>query len=189
MINIAQMCYATQQGTAKYLMTEMGVEPIHLSFFRGFVPLLPYFLIMKTKKRSIFKELRRDQVATLIMRFIVGAVVFYTMQIGIKNLPLSIFTVVLSTNPFGTAVIQYFWLGDPILFYEVFSMVGSFSGIALISFYRPASTAIPDSDDDIFEPNYTLGIISTFIATLGICFITVAIKSLKNVHFSILLTW
>jgi len=181
-----------QQAISKYLMTERGVEPIHLSFWRGLVPFLPYFAIMKTKKRSIFNELRRDQVGTLTLRFIVGAVAFYTLQVGVQNLPLSILTVVMSTNPFGTAVIQYLWLGDPILVYEVFSMLGSFSGIALISFYRPVSISEPvisDSDNDSFEPNYTLGIISTLIATLGICFVTVAVKSLKNVHFSVLLTW
>ena len=163
--------------------------PLHLCFWRGFVPFLPYFVIMKTKKRSIFNELRRDQILTLTVRYIVGLVSFYGLQIGLQNLPLSIFTIVLSTSPFFTAVIQYFWLGDPILFYEVFSMFGCFAGIALISFYRPASTALPDSENDSYEPNYSLGIIAVFLATIGFAFVTVAIKSLKNVHFSVLLTW
>jgi len=188
-VNLAQMCYAMQQAIAKYMMTGRGVNPIHISFWRGIVPLLPYFVIMKTNKRSIFNELRRDQVGTLVIRFIIGVASFYAMQVGLQNLPLSISTVVLSTNPFFTAVIQYLWLGDPILFYEVFSMVGSFAGIALISFYRPSSTAIPDSDVEIFEPNYMLGIFASLFSSVGIGYVSVATKSLKNVHFSVLLTW
>jgi len=134
-----------QQAISKYLMTERGVEPIHLSFWRGFVPLSPYILLMKMNKKSLFSELRRDQAFTLTIRMIGGMLSFYFMQVGIQNLPLSIFTVVLSTNPFGIAVLQYLWLGDTILLYEVLSMLCSFSGIALISFSRPPSRTESDS--------------------------------------------
>jgi len=104
-VNLAQMILAVQQALVKHLMIEKGVDPVELSFWRGFISLWPNMLMVWVHNRSYCSEIRRNQLPTFIVRIIVGVVSFYLISIAIKNLPLSIFTIVRSTAPFGVGVL------------------------------------------------------------------------------------
>ena len=75
-VNTAQMIYAVQQALGKYLMTERGVDPVELSFWRGFISLWPNLLMVWMHNRSYCSEIRRNQLLTFTVRMIVGVIAF-----------------------------------------------------------------------------------------------------------------
>jgi len=72
-----------------------------------------------------------------LARCFFGSINFLITSIAMKTLPLSIFMIILSTNPFFTALLQYFWINQLITVYDAVSMVGSFIGIVLIGVSAP----------------------------------------------------
>ena len=61
---------------------------------------------LKVKVTTVPKELR----LVLFARCLIGSVNFLVIAIALKLLPLSISMIIMSTNPFFTAILQYFWI-------------------------------------------------------------------------------
>jgi len=96
-----------------------------------------------------------------------------------KTLPLSIFMIILSTNPFFTALLQYFWINQLITVYDAVSMVGSFIGIVLIGISAPQKTSSKTSNQ---SDGYLLAIFYCVIAAVFQSFIWVATNRMKSIH-------
>ena len=58
---------------------------------------------------------------------------FVLTTVSLKILPLSIYTIVLSTSPFMTAFLQFIWIRERIAWYEVLAICGAYSGIVVMS--------------------------------------------------------
>jgi len=76
----------------------------------------------------------------LFARCFTGAVNYLVVTIAIKLMPLSISMIITSTNPFITALLQYFWINLMITTQDAISMIGSFAGIVLIAISAPPTT-------------------------------------------------
>jgi drug/metabolite transporter (DMT)-like permease len=87
--------------------------------------------------------------------------------------------IILSTNPFFTALLQYFWINQLITVYDAVSMVGSFLGIVLIGTSAPQkSTSQTTAESD----GYLLAIFFCVTAAVFQSFIYVATSRMKSIH-------
>ena len=103
--------------------------------------------------------------------------------VATKLLPLSIYTLILSTNPFLTAGLQYFWIGMRVSNFDLIAMVGSLFGITLMSLSAPASK-IDDSSSE-----YILGVFMAIAGTFCMSFIYVSTSRMKTVHYLLIAFW
>jgi len=82
---------------------------IEFTFVRlWFMAIASYLCLLwfKIKVTDVPKELR----GILFARCFIGSVNFLVIAISLKILPLSISMIIMSTNPFLTALLQYFWI-------------------------------------------------------------------------------
>ena len=89
---------------------------------------------------------------------------------------------IFQTAPFLIAVIAWLWLRETITHFELFAMFGSYIGIAMIGLSDPAS-----KDGEVSEEStYTLGVILSLVAAVGMAIIAVSTRKLKEIHFGVI---
>ena len=66
-----------------------------------------------------------------------GAVSFYLLTLGMKNIPLgTAYAVWTGIGAFGTAIVGMVWFGDPLTAWRIFfllTLIGSIAGLKLVS--------------------------------------------------------
>ena len=145
-----------------------------------FMSLASYACLFKLKMKvtDVPSNLR----IILLARCCIGSVNFIILAIALKTLPLTISTIIISTNPFFTALLQYFWINQLITVYDAVSMVGSFLGIVLIGISAPQK---PTSQTTAESDSYLLGIICSITAAVFLSFIYVATSRMRSIHYLI----
>ncbi len=105
---------------------------LEFSFFRSlFLAVTAFGMMRKNDLKTT--DVPKDCVRTLIFRCSVGTVTFIITAISLKMMPLSFYVLVLSTNPFVTGILLFIWLRQTIHCYEWIAIIGSYSGIVVIS--------------------------------------------------------
>lgn len=100
-----------------------------------FIRSLVYFgvslviLIMKKQNLGVPKELR----GFLSFSAVIGFLVFTGCCVGMSTLPVSWFVLILQTNSFFTAMLTSFWLHLPVELLDIVAMLGSYSGIIILT--------------------------------------------------------
>jgi drug/metabolite transporter (DMT)-like permease len=122
-----------------------------------------------------------DKRLLLFFRCSVGTANFLVTAYALKVLPLSIYTIIISTNPFMTALLQYFWTSQKITISDGVSMVGSFAGIVLMGLSAPTSTA-----SDSVSSTYLLGIMLSVLGAVFLAFIFVSTNQMKSIHYLVI---
>ena len=142
---------------------------------------LSYFILrfMNIKVRDVSVDLRN----VLVARCLVGCTAFLVTAVALKLLPLSIYTLILSTNPFLTAGLQYLWIGLRVSNFDLIAMVGSLLGIILMS------TSAPDSKNEESSSSYILGLVMAIAGTFCMSFIYVSTSRMKSVHYLLIAFW
>jgi drug/metabolite transporter (DMT)-like permease len=134
MVNIALVLYMGMQGLGKAIMNkpEGPISYMEFSFFRSlFLTITSYALLQRYEVKV--KDVPQDCKVPLIARCLIGTFTFVLTTVSLKILPLSIYTIVLSTSPFMTALLQFFWIKERIAWYEVLAICGAYSGIVVMS--------------------------------------------------------
>ena len=147
-----------------------------------FMMAVSYLLLTHIMKVKV-SDVVADHHKVLLARCLVGAAALLTSGAGTKLLPLSILTLIMSTNPFLTAALQYFWIGARVSNYDLFAMVGSIGGIVIMSVSAPAS------ENDESSSAYILGLAMATTATVCMSFIYVSTSRLRSVHYLLIAFW
>ena len=105
---------------------------LEFSFFRSLFLAITAFGMMRRFDLKT-TDVPKDCVRTLIFRCFVGTVTFIITAMSLKMMPLSFYVLVLSTNPFVTGLLLFIWLRQTIHWFEWIGIVGSYSGIIVIS--------------------------------------------------------
>ena len=146
-----------------------------------FTMTLSYFILcyLNVKVSDVAIDLRH----VLVARCLVGCTAFLVTAVALKLLPLSIYTLILSTNPFLTAGLQYLWIGLRVSNFDLLAMVGSLIGIILMSLSAPASKIEESSGA------YLLGLLMAIAGTFCMSFIYVSTSRMKSIHYLLIAFW
>ena len=134
-VNLSQIFYMGLYAMGQEILQKYGVGVLEYSFGRALILLGLSYVNLTVCKQNPFEY--GDNFKPCMIRAIVGTISFTTMNIGMMNLPLAIFTVIFNSTPFFTAILAYLYLKESITVCEVVAMAGSFSGIILIAFSTP----------------------------------------------------
>ena len=96
-----------------------------------------------------------------------------------QYVPLSVFFIIFNSNPFCTAILGYFWLGERLSVFEIISMVCAFSGIMVMSMAQSGPSKSLD-------PKFVMGVGIALVACVGQSFICVASRKLRTIHYSVI---
>ena len=149
---------------------------------RSFFNMIAAFLMLKQQKIGLTEGIEKSHMPALYLRCGVGTICFILVMYILKILPLTIFFMIFQTAPFLTAIIAWVWLGESISSFEIFAMIGSYIGIALIGLSKPASQ---DGQIEV-KSNYTLGIVLSLIAAVGMAIIATSTRKLKTLHYGVI---
>lgn len=127
----------------------------------------------------------RQYVALLLFRSINGVIAIYGILIGFRTLPLTIFVLLLNTNTFTTAILQYFYLKIPVATNEIVCMLGCYAGIIMIAVYSSEERTLSDGT------NYTLalGFFMSLVSAVAISASVVTIHETRSLHFAVIQFW
>jgi drug/metabolite transporter (DMT)-like permease len=99
------IAYAGMQALGKDILSkDVPVTFIEFSLFRSlFLTITAYMMMNKAGRRA--NDVPADCVNPLIFRSLVGIATFLIVTISLKMLPISIYTIILSTSPFFVGVL------------------------------------------------------------------------------------
>lgn len=180
------LSFTINNALGKQLMSKPvgNITFIEFTLVRSFFTMTLSFLILSRIMKYKVSDVATDQRKVLLARCLVGSVAFLTSAIGTNLLPLSILTLIMSTNPFLTAALQYFWIGARVSNFDLFAMVGSILGIVIMSVSSSTS-----SKNDESSSSYILGLAMATLATVCMSFIYVSTSSMKTVHYLLIAFW
>lgn len=106
MVNIALVLYMGMQALGKSIMNKpVGpVSYMEFSFFRSFFIMVTSYALLQRYEVKV-NDVPQDCRIPLIARCMFGTFTFILTTVSLKILPLSIYTIVLSTSPFMTALL------------------------------------------------------------------------------------
>ena len=108
-----------------------------------------------------------------------GTLTFLGACVGMKILPVTEFVLIISTSPFFTAVLQWVWLSETITWFDVVAMIGSYSGIVILTYFGS------DLDPELSGP-YLLGVVVSISISFGMSLISVSTRRLKSIDYSVI---
>ena len=107
----------------------------------------------------------KDEWVPLILRGIVGAIAHILISIALKNVPLTLYSILYNTLPFIIAIIVFIWLRERISKFEFVAMCFCFGGIILvILFAEEKETEGEEEEEDADDSSLTLGVCAAMIA-------------------------
>jgi drug/metabolite transporter (DMT)-like permease len=113
-------------------MVTQGMTAAEYSLFRSAFNMICAILLLRSQNIRVFEGVTREHVPALLIRCGVGTLNFILVMYCVKLLPLTIYFMISQMAPFFTALIAWIWLSESITKFELFAIVGSYFGIAMI---------------------------------------------------------
>lgn len=142
--------------------------------FVGSLPVVVYCV------NEVFGE-KKDR-RLLITRGFLGATALYLNLTAYRYLPLAEAAIILSTAPALTTLIAHFYLKESCGFTQIFSLILTISGV-LISVRLPE--LLSKRDASRFDISYLGGLAAAIGCVLTLSFTYVALRKMKDIHFSL----
>lgn len=122
------------------------------------------------------------------MRSILGYVAWFIQFSTVKYLPLGIIQTVQNLSPFLTLILAYFILHEMLKCLEIINMCVSFCGVLIIVIFSATSQSEKSDQgtSDITTFQFVVAILMNLCAAAIVGLVSVLIRSLKSVHWSIL---
>lgn len=115
----------------------------------------------------------------LFARCTIGVTTFLVTAVSLKLLPLSFYTLILSTSPFMTAFLQFVWMQTSVSILDLGAMCGSYLGIMVMSLQS-------SNESSPIREGLTVGVIFGVLGALCMSFIYVSTSKLKDVNFLVI---
>ena len=172
-----------------------------LCFIRTFINLSLSLLTVYNSGKHVIRDVPEEKRGWLFMRCVAGLTGFTCMVFSVKYLPIFISAIVFNTAPFWTAILGFFMLGNRISCFDLFMMIGCFTGITILSLYQNRSSQVLSEDEEHLSTSIIDNIHSTQITSfefiIGMsCILTCSItyslvsvltQKLKTIHFSLMM--
>ena len=110
----------------------------------------------------------KDEWVPLILRCIFGAIAHITVSLALKNVPLTLYSILYNTLPFIIAILVFIWLRERISKFEFVAMCFCFGGIVLVILFadeiEKELEAGEDVEEDTNNTSLTLGVFAAMTA-------------------------
>lgn len=110
----------------------------------------------------------KDEWVPLILRCIFGAIAHITVSLALKNVPLTLYSILYNTLPFIIAIQVFIWLRERISKFEFVVMCFCFGGIVLVILFADEKEkkleAGEEVEEDANNTSLTLGVIAAMTA-------------------------
>ena len=164
------------EASTKVLLTDYELDVFDHLFVRNLIMVLVSALITNMRGLSLRKDgLFVKNWKPLLANGLSGAIVLILMTLILKLLPLTIWFVLVCTQPFILGILSYFYLGESMATVSIIAAILSFGAILMLSFAKP------ESDDVQEESNYVLGLGLSLTCVLLLCVIKLTIRKMQDV--------
>lgn len=110
----------------------------------------------------------KDEWVPLILRCIFGAIAHITVSLALKNVPLTLYSILYNTLPFIIAILVFIWLRERISKFEFVAMCFCFGGIVLVILFadeiEKELEAGEEVEEDTNNTSLTLGVFAAMTA-------------------------
>ena len=113
----------------------------------------------------------KDEWVPLILRCIFGAIAHITVSLALKNVPLTLYSILYNTLPFIIAILVFIWLRERISKFEFVAMCFCFGGIVLVILFADdkekelgEGEEVEEVEEDANNTSLTLGVIAAMTA-------------------------
>jgi len=97
---------------AKFVVSEMDVSPIDLCVIRTGTLCLCAYLVSRYNGCRPISDIRSEQWGLVVTRALFGAAAYGSMVLAVGNVSILVFTILLNTAPFWTALLGYYAIGE-----------------------------------------------------------------------------
>ena len=134
----------------------------------------------------------KDEWVPLILRCVFGAIAQITISFALKNMPLTLYSILYNTLPFIIAILVFIWLRERISKFELGSMCFCFAGILMVIVFAEKKDKEPEEGGEEVEvdannKSLTLGVFAAMTAIFSFGVTAVATRRLQSIHFTIIL--
>ena len=110
----------------------------------------------------------KDEWVPLILRCIFGAIAHITVSLALKNVPLTLYSILYNTLPFIIAILVFIWLRERISKFEFVAMCFCFGGIVLVILFADEIEKELEAGEEVKEDtnntSLTLGVFAAMTA-------------------------
>ena len=110
----------------------------------------------------------KDEWIPLILRCIFGAIAHITVSLALKNVPLTLYSILYNTLPFIIAILVFIWLRERISKFEFVAMCFCFGGIVLVILFADEIEKELEAGEEVKEDtnntSLTLGVFAAMTA-------------------------
>ena len=131
----------------------------------------------------------KDEWVPLILRGVFGAISLITLSFALKNMPLTLYSILYNTLPFIIAILVFIWLRERIYKFEIFAMCLCFAGILMVIFFAEEKEPkkVEEVEEESNNKSLTLGIFAAMTSIFFAAVSFVATRRLQSIHFTIIL--
>ncbi len=142
-------------------MNSEGLAAAEFVFFRSLVNILVARFLLYRRGLNVTSGIAQEHIVPIYLRSIIGTLASILVIYIVKILPLTLFFIIFQTSPILMAVMSWAWLREPISALDCYAIIGSYSGILIMSLHKPGAETGVVND----KYKYTLGIILSVICS------------------------
>ena len=130
-----------------------------------------------------------DEWIPLILKCVFGAIAHITVSLALKNVSLSLYSILVNTQPFMIAILVFIWLRERILKFEIVAMCLCFAGILMVIFFAEEKEPknVEEVEEESNNKSLTLGIFAAMTSIFFAAVSFVSTRRLQSIHFTIIL--
>ena len=179
-MNLFCLCQVTYSSLAK-ASTNSGVNAMDLCLVRTMINFTIASITVKICKKHVIKDVQKEAWRRLILRCCLGLISFTTFVFALMYLSVSMTNIIINTSPFWTAILCYLVARTKVSIFEFVCIIGCFSGVVTLALTKKD---IKDEDDNSM---YLVGLICIIVCAWMNASIIVITRTLKEVHFSLIM--
>jgi len=136
-------------------------------------------------KQSLLYDVSWSEKKILSIRAVAGAIGYASLTYAVGNLPLLVWTLLVNTAPFWTAILGFYILKERISTFEFICLFGCFSGVVILAFASSQNEVNLTQQSYVMHPIF--GMVCGILNALGYSTVIVVTRKVKHIHFSLVL--
>ena len=188
MLGVLFMCLSTIGAVTGNVITlhliQSGTFPGIMNIFlaRGLCLLLVQFVLSRYFGSNLLDDLKSADPKLMALRVLIPIVAYSAQLNSLNFIPVTIFTVIFSTNPFITTIIASCTLGTKVSRVEIVAMVICFACVMLIVATKNDSSSVSEQAS-VFGP--VIGMALAFAPTTAYSVNGLLAFKMRPLHFSV----
>ena len=121
-----------------------------------------------------------EQRPLVLNRALFGAAAYGGMVLAVGNVSIFLFTIILNTTPFWTAMLGYYFLGEALTSFEFLCMIGCFAGVVTLTLSNESELETTERKKYLVEGESPMfGMFCSLVCAIGSAVVIVTTRKLK----------